>query len=151
METAIRPFYPAAEHRCTLAGGLLISHSAGVRRVSWPGWLGETRRHPSSIRRCGRESNSRPSSRESNALATRLWSHLKSADLPRSHISIKQGPRICKSGAVPDLAGGVGSHTGGAGSHSGGGESDSRYRIRPNSISVRQYNRTGDGALSLGR
>jgi len=107
----------------SIAALWLVGYSFAVplKLGGWVGLGGSVKylRHQSSIRRGGRESNSRPSSRESNALATRLWNHLKSTDLPRSHISIKQGRRTCKSG-------GVGSHTGGAGSHSGGGESDSR-------------------------
>jgi len=60
---------------------VLISHAAQRRRLSWPRLLGEILRwfacpktvaHPS-ISRGGRESNSRPSSRKSNALTTRPY------------------------------------------------------------------------------
>ena len=64
---------------------VLISRSAEGRRLSWPACLGEilkwfarrmTVAHHS-ISRGGRESNSRPSIRKSNAITTRLPSHLK--------------------------------------------------------------------------
>jgi len=58
---------------------VLISRPAEDRRLSWPGWLGEILRwfdrpktitRPCSSGRGGRESNPRPSSRESNAVTT---------------------------------------------------------------------------------
>ena len=63
---------------------VLISCPAEGRRLSWPVWLGEilgwfarpkTAIHPS-ISRDGRESNSRPSNRETNALTAGLPNHL---------------------------------------------------------------------------
>ena len=63
---------------------VLSSRPAEGRRLSWPGWLGQILRsfprqkmltHLSICRR-GRELNPRPSSRKSNALTTRLPSHL---------------------------------------------------------------------------
>jgi len=64
----------------TALWSVLISRPAEGRRLSWPSWLGEILRwfappedgHPSSISCGGLESKSRPSSRKSNALTTRL-------------------------------------------------------------------------------
>jgi len=63
---------------------VLISRPTEDRRLSWPGWLGEILRwfaRPKtvtdpSICHSSRKVNPRPSSHESNALTTRLPSHL---------------------------------------------------------------------------
>jgi len=80
VEWTIPAFTPQSQS-VTALWLVLISRPDERRRLSWPGWLGEIPRsctrpktviHPSSSRG-GRESNSRPSSRKSNALTTRLY------------------------------------------------------------------------------
>ena len=78
------PYLPLTPSRSVAALWLvLISRLAEGRRLSWPGWLVEIPRwfdrpktviHPS-VCRGGRELNPRPSSRDSNALTTRLPSN----------------------------------------------------------------------------
>jgi len=86
LEWATPAFSPQPQSAAAL-WPVLISRPAEDRRLSWPGWLGEILRwfarpktvtHPS-ISRGGRESNSRPSSCQSNALTTWLPSHPWSA------------------------------------------------------------------------
>jgi len=83
----VEPYLPVTPSRIVSPAALwlvLISRSAKGRRLSWPRWLGEilwfarpkTVTHYS-IYLSGWELNPRPSSRESNALTTRLRIHLK--------------------------------------------------------------------------
>jgi len=76
---------------------VLISWSKEGRKLSWPGWLGETPRwfarpktvtHPSID--CGsQELNSRLSIRESNARATRLPSHMMQLWCQQKQLELK--------------------------------------------------------------
>ena len=86
---------------------LIIFRPAEGRRLSWPGWLCEILRwfacantvtHRSTIRG-GRESNSRPSSRKSNVITTRLPSHLAIALCWR----VKSMPYYCDLTCVAGL------------------------------------------------